>query len=377
MNIVILGWYGTETIGDRGILLGLLKAFDQAYGRTSIRLGSFYPFYSERTLEEDLPLATRLIGKEPDISLFHSRSPAALLKAIARADMVVIGGGPMMHFDPLFMFEFAIRAARRMGKRTALAACGVGPLATAPMQRSFVRMAAACDLVLLRDTHSEKQCRALFEQASIPAPQNLQVGCDPAVFCTMDAPAVERGDYTVINLRDFPAPYATSGLCEKVNSRLADMVHTLAERLGTIILAPMNHFHVGTDDRYFLYDVASGVPSGNVNVTSEILSLEGTMELFASARRCIGMRFHSVLLQTLLNGNNYILDYTDPRWGKIAGFVNDIDEHGFYRERYVALQDDKPWDMTLSESEERFVPPENWCQERFALTVKHLKSIAG
>ena len=50
------------------------------------------------------------------------------------------------------------------------------------------------------------------------------------------------------------------------------------------------------------------------------------------------MRYHSVILQTLGNGRNYILDYTEPNKGKIQGFIKDIDKIDFYKERYINLQ---------------------------------------
>lgn len=374
MNIAVFGWYGTETIGDRGILLGLLKAFGDAYGRTRIRLGSFYPFYTERTLAEDMDMAVRMIGRQPDISLFHSRSPCEIVKAIRWADMVVIGGGPMMHFDPLYMFEFAIRLAHRMGKYTALAACGVGPLAYKSMQRSFVRMAEVCDLVLLRDALSEKTFREIFQRNNKIPPNNIHVICDPAVFCTLDFPRGDRGDYIAVNLRDFPEAYA-SGVSMRVNDWLMGMVHELAERLGRIVLVPMNHFHVGTDDRVFLHKMASDLGLSKVAVTERILSLEETMRQFADANLCIGMRFHSVLFQTLLNGNNYILDYTDPRRGKIAGFVEEIGGADFYADRYVALQVEKQPSLDIHLEARRFELPGNWREDRLKTMVDCLKRI--
>ena len=48
------------------------------------------------------------------------------------------------------------------------------------------------------------------------------------------------------------------------------------------------------------------------------------------------MRFHSVVFQTILNGKNFVLDYTEPRKGKIIGFV---DEVNFPMQRYVNIQE--------------------------------------
>jgi polysaccharide pyruvyl transferase WcaK-like protein len=54
VKITVIGWYGTETIGDRAILAGLLSLFDEVFGDFELKLGSIYPFFSERTLYEDM-----------------------------------------------------------------------------------------------------------------------------------------------------------------------------------------------------------------------------------------------------------------------------------------------------------------------------------
>lgn len=50
------------------------------------------------------------------------------------------------------------------------------------------------------------------------------------------------------------------------------------------------------------------------------------------------MRYHSVFFQTILNGNNFILDYTDPSTGKIIGFIRDCGGLDFYSGRMLQLQ---------------------------------------
>ena len=55
MRICAVGWYGTETIGDRAIFAGVLHIFNFFEGNIDVRLGSLYPFYSHRMLMEDTP----------------------------------------------------------------------------------------------------------------------------------------------------------------------------------------------------------------------------------------------------------------------------------------------------------------------------------
>ncbi len=45
VKIAIIGWYGTETIGDRAILAGILSILNKAYGAYDVKLGSIYPFF--------------------------------------------------------------------------------------------------------------------------------------------------------------------------------------------------------------------------------------------------------------------------------------------------------------------------------------------
>ena len=91
-------------------------------------------------------------------------------------------------------------------------------------------------------------------------------------------------------------------------------------------------------EAYKLHDVNN---KENCIVQNEPLSLSETMLSFYRAELNIGMRFHSVVLQTILNGNNIILDYTEPNKGKIYGFLKDIDEINFYKDRYWVLQNMK------------------------------------
>lgn len=40
-----------------------------------------------------------------------------------------------------------------------------------------------------------------------------------------------------------------------------------------------------------------------------------------------------------MNGNNYILDYTNNKNGKIISFIRDIDNENFYKNHYINLAD--------------------------------------
>ena len=53
MKIIILGWYGTETIGDRAILDGILNIYGKITSNITCSIASLYPLFTERTLLMD------------------------------------------------------------------------------------------------------------------------------------------------------------------------------------------------------------------------------------------------------------------------------------------------------------------------------------
>ncbi|NNC84633.1 MAG: polysaccharide pyruvyl transferase family protein, partial [Bacteroidia bacterium] len=137
MKITIIGWYGTETIGDRAILAGILQSLKNSYSDIEIKLGSLFPFFSERTLSEDAELYTEFTGMNIPIELFNSKKINELDDALKDSDLLIMGGGPLMHIHPLFMVEYAFKKAKKLGKQTVVMGCGVGPLFKKIHQKSL------------------------------------------------------------------------------------------------------------------------------------------------------------------------------------------------------------------------------------------------
>ena len=115
-------------------------------------------------------------------------------------------------------------------------------------------------------------------------------------------------------------------------------MRVLADEFGMVKLVPMHTFCVGGDDRYYLAKIALGMNDNRCTVIHKPQNLWELYACYENARACVGMRYHSVVMQTILNGNNFILDYTDPASGKIAGFVKDLKGSEFYSERMIQLQ---------------------------------------
>lgn len=381
MRITIIGWYGTETIGDRAILAGLFSFFSKTYEDFEVYLGSLYPFFSERTIYEDYNFWKEITGRKIKIKTFSSKNPKELDSYIAKSDLVCVGGGPLMDLSELFMLEYAFKKARKAGKKTALLGCGVGPLFNPKYKKTVLEIAKISDIIILRDGKSKENLLEIAHGFHRDiSEKSISTSFDPAVECTMQYNhnnTQMKDDYIAVNLREFPTGYSDKidyrGINEELQKFVADLADTYQN--NSIKLIPMHYFHVGNDDRDFLNRIALKIKRNNIEVQNCHLSLEETVRVFQNAYFNIGMRFHSVVIQTITSGNNYILDYTEPKKGKISGFLKDIDRDNFYKTRYISLQDEGITTSILSKVEDKFDFDEKAVKNRLKIYIDKLNEI--
>ena len=348
MKVTIIGWYGTETIGDRAILAGLISLISRATDNLEIELGSLYPFFSERMVKEDLNLIHEMCGKKVPITLFDSKNSHELSKSIERTDITVMGGGPLMDLEEVYMVEYAFKIAKKKKKKTALLGCGIGPLFHNCYKKSVINTAKNADLILLRDSKSIENLKEIACEYNVKLDfDQISSSLDPAVEVGLYISSKRKAQINntiCINIRDFPAKYSKEIKQEEINQSLANFVKKLAKENpeNEILLVPMHYFHIGDDDRIFMSNILLDTDIANLQIQQKPLSLRETFEIFQDAYYNIGMRFHSVVFQTIVSGRNYVLDYTEPKKGKISGFLKDVDHCNFYTSRYIALQNQVP-----------------------------------
>jgi len=378
MKITIIGWYGTETIGDRAILAGLFSFFNKAYENFEIQLGSLYPFFSERTINEDYSFYKEIVKKDFKISIFDSSKQKELNSAIKNSDLVAMGGGPLMDLSTLYMVEYAFKKAKKFGVKTALLGCGVGPLFHKKYRKSVLNISFHSDIVILRDTTSKNSLKDIYDEFNkVFDSDKVNTSYDPAVECTLEFNKLvnrEPEDYIAVNLREFPLEYNKYGDSKNINEELKNFVKELATQYQDrkIRLIPMHYFHIGGDDRVFLNNIAMELELENIYVQNSNLTLKETMSVYQNAYFNVGMRFHSVVLQTITSGRNYVLDYTEPNKGKINGFLQDIDKNDFYKSRYLSLQEESINTEIIKEETKQFNYVENDVLQQLNIYVESL-----
>lgn len=347
-KICILGWYGTETIGDRAILAGIIKVCIEQFASVEFLVGSLYPFFTHKTILEDMEFYKEITSKNRiKVNIFNAKNKNELKKNIDNCDIVIMGGGPIMNISPLNMVLYGFLYAKKKSKKTMLFGVGIGPLYDLKYKEIAMKLINNSDIVIVRDNLSKINIENMFTNNNLRLNKEIFVSLDPSVIA-LKAYMKNKQDFNfqndiIINLRDFPVEYLKTNSFEKKNQIdliLNAFIKGLSKKYAynNIKLIPMHYFCIGHDDREFLSKIILSNKLRNVIVQNKPLNLKETMDIFANAKFVIGMRFHSIVFQSLLNGNNYILDYTDPEYGKIIGFLDMIDEDGFYKDRYVNLQ---------------------------------------
>ena len=338
VKIAVIGWYGTETIGDRAIFSGLLNLLSEVYKDIEIKLGALYPTLTHRTVLEDYDFYCLSAQKTNlPISIFDSTNVAELKSAIKWADLLVMGGGPLMDIREMNMVDFAFKYAKKQNTKSAVLGCGVGPLTQSKYIKAMLSIVAHSDLTIFRDDKSLN----LYHQFRDVETSNCLASIDSALFTAELFKSLHKNDekeekVVVVNLREIDVHYSSHNATQNLFEVLKNLLQSVANQ-HNVLLVPMHTFGIGGDDRYILNRLAKEINSENLQVQNIPLSLEDTMNVFFNAEFCIGMRFHSVLLQMILNGKNYILDYTDPQKGKIINLLEQLKAVDFYKPRYYSL----------------------------------------
>ncbi len=325
-KVIICGWYGTETLGDKAILAGVIEALREALPATTldVRVASLFPYVTEQTVQQMASLAgVGVISLETAAHWIHG------------ADLLLLGGGPLMAVDEIASMEGLFTVARRCGVRTVVAGCGIGPLGRGWHRHSVRSLLAMADQIIVRDPPS-----AALAQSLLAAPSPPSVTEDPAFTwlarqaAVVPGGAVAAGPTLVLGLREFPyqqyAETLSHTACLAIKQRyeqvIGQLLEQLVERYPTLKILPLpmctNHF--GGDDRWFyrgvLRELPHLTPHLDLTLLGPELSPEHYRQAMGSGSALLAMRFHSLVFALGLGIPAVAIDYTLGR-GKVAALA--------------------------------------------------------
>lgn len=319
-TIFIVGWYGTETVGDKAILGSIINHYNAIYNDCKIVIGSLYPTVTQRTCQE----------LSCDAQVVDTQSVDLIMYA-GMADITIMGGGPLMDLDELYVPLRAFQAAKRNGKKTIVYGCGLGPL---NRKSDIVK-----EIFLLADEIS------LRDMASVALAQEWLPGSvidcsgDPAIqYVQKQAVGIQPAPKNQLAcfLREWSVEYKAADesiaqFLEK-RSRLEDgiaiYIRSLADELQveSICFYHMHNFVLGGDDRDFSRRfIATYFPNdGRVSFDNGLSTVNSIILNMKASRFNLCMRFHSVVFAEVLQTEYAAIDYT--RGGKILHFLEDINK---------------------------------------------------
>lgn len=325
-TVLITGWYGTETAGDKAILWGILDGLRKRHKPPrTVYVSSLVPFVTEWTKREMGWSRLRVVHT-------YRRD---FIDAVERADEVIVGGGPLMDIGALDHILYAAISAARRGAVLRVEGCGLGPLENPLYKRVVGEVVRLSSTVSVRDRESAERCRTDYRRVvrTVPDPATRYLAHARARPGLLDpAPPLGPGDYVGCFLREWPRGYAVdldevafAARNEAFERGLLDLLATSAARVAPLRFYAMHTFYHGGDDRRFarrlhrqLVDGHGIEPAAAAFQRLPLAPVE-ILRAMRHARWNICMRFHSVLFACELGVPFLAIDYTGG--GKIASYL--------------------------------------------------------
>lgn len=327
-RITICGWYGTETLGDKAILGGVVQSLRDLIGRVPITVASLHPYVTRMTCLQ-----------MPEIGPVEVVPISTAIQMADTVDLLLFAGGPLMAVNEMTEICELFRRVRNGGGHTIVAGCGVGPLGSRQHTAMIVSLLELSSLRVYRDQAS-RDCAA---RLGIDVSKDL-VAEDPAFTWLEGARVTAKGVYgsarpsLVLGLRDFPWREYAGRFSRRhrieVQSRFETSVLSalleLAARHPTLVIRPVpmctNHF--GGDDRWFYRRLLLHARELRSRIEWSLLNAELApheyREVFAEASAALTMRYHSLVFAVSLGIPAVAIDYTLGR-GKVVALANKHD----------------------------------------------------
>lgn len=346
MNVTIIGWYGTETQGDIAILDGIMATLSALDSHINVNLGSLYKFYTERTLLLNFEIF-KINSPNIDINVFDLKNNKERYTNIKDTDLLLIGGGPLNNIREILLLKKCFDIAKKRRIPSMIYGCGIDILTDPVCIDALKSICSDSKLILVRNKKTKDKIINLFDDFYdkifvIPDPAILSVNN----FVLQKRKTILKRNCISINLRRYTIEELISPIYYTDDDFL-NFINNLAEQYENVELIPMHTFFIGYDDRYYLSKLKSRSCYENIHVIHKPQNLYELYDSFQTSLGCIGMRYHSVVMQTILNGNNIIFDYTNEVNGKIAGFLEDNDLIQCYENRICHLQNNTIMNLNI------------------------------
>lgn len=323
-TVLITGWYGTETQGDKAIIGEVLHFIKSASPKCRVILTTLHRAISEQTnLELEDLFGVELIKLEK----------GSLSSIISQTDAVIVGGGPLMESASMKDIGTIFFEAYNQNKPRIIFGCGIGPIHSPEVEKVTRYLLSVCNAGFVRDKESFDFANKLFPD------HKLKFACDPAVgfvsrwrkqIGVVNTPKDIASIATLLraNTNEF-SPETNPEKLRIANELLAKKVAIALDKIATqtgdeFALLHMNAPWVGGDDRIYNRILSSQLAtSTKFNLVREYLTLDQHMKVLSECNSALAMRYHGHIFCMAMGIPFLSLDYTGKS-GKVSSLVNRI-----------------------------------------------------
>lgn len=317
-KVLICGWYGTETLGDKAILGGIIHVLRATFAKIELHIASLEVFISRMTAEQ-----------MPELQGCFIHPIESIQQHVQSMDLVIFGGGPLMSpIAHLVDMRAIFQRAAEAKIPTIIAGCGVGPIHPAsPYTRSIRHILELSSVRIFRDQKSLTTVGHLGI-----APSCDHVAEDPAFTWLQNQILLdttlsgETGNQPnlLLGLRDWPYQQYSTGLSyseaqqiqERFEQKIIDALYRLLSIYPNLIITPfpMCTNHIGCDDRWFYRRLFRGhdtiYRALNLAYLEGECSPQAAIKAFQSASATLVMRYHALIFSLALGLPTVSIDYT-------------------------------------------------------------------
>lgn len=308
-GVTIIGWWGSETVGDVAILGQLLDECTRVAKGRGLRIVSFAPAITRASLDE--------LGRR-DVKVVPVGLRSAL--TLLRSHAVIVGGGPLMESPSMRVWMWRLRLVRIVGAQVVLYGNGIGPVRSAAASKAIRGILDAATHIALRD-------RASLEWAAPQLRYREAVLCvDPAwsyARARRHAGSPRRQNVLALALRlpgkAYRAPDAEADADERFLATLAAVLNRLAqERELRFEGCVMHEGFADSDDRALYRRLRERLvhPDG-LQVASGPHTVAHVIRTMETSAAALTVRFHGFVIAAATETPVVAVDYAAPL-GKVS-----------------------------------------------------------
>ncbi|MCH2207053.1 MAG: polysaccharide pyruvyl transferase family protein [Lentisphaerales bacterium] len=308
-NVLITGWYGTETAGDKAILGALISQIRVKYPNVHIFISSINDRALYQTMRELEVENFSIIG------LDEIPSPSL----IKQVQAVIMGGGPLEEINQTDFILRAFQLAAEYQVERIIFGCGYGPFHTQKIQSMVEEICTLATSGFFRDEES------LVRAHNAGIQTNLKVAYDSAFsFIHSKFQKKQRHNEIIVLARAGTPQYwnkSSEELHEMDINFLDKIIPALArfanENQVTVKFLPMHQLNIGGNDRDFNNFIENKIQQSNEHFDYKVekgyLPINKLVSYINRAEMTIPVRYHGHIFSAALNTPFISIDYTGSK----------------------------------------------------------------